>query len=260
MANIPDFKRLTSKDGETIAYRIREGKTSAKAARAGNPGFFSLTGLKSGMDGLKAIETDRFAKARGLGAVRFDYFGHGASSGAFEEGTISRWLDNALQVFDDVTQGPQILVGSSMGGWIALLMALARPARVKGLVLIAPAPDFTEVMKAGLSDDAKALLDAGKPWPRPSVYDDGPYMITRGLLEDGEKHLLLQGPIDIQKPIRILHGMRDEDVDPRQSLTLVDRLVGSDVTLTYLKDGDHRLSDEAGLKALVQALESILTS
>ena len=258
MANRPDLKTLVSRDGETIAYRMREGKTSAKAARAGSPGFLSLTGLKSDMDGLKAIETDRFAKARGLGAVRFDYYGHGASSGTFEEGSISRWLDNALQVFDEVTKGPQILVGSSMGGWLALLVALARSERVKGLVLIAPAPDFTEVMKAGLPDEARALHDAGKPWPRPSAYDDEPYLITRDLLEDGKKHLLLQAPIALRQPVRILHGLKDDEVAPQRSLTLVDRLAGDDVSLTFLKDGDHRLSDKAGLKALDEALASIL--
>lgn len=258
MANIPDLKTLTTKDGQTIAYRERQGKISAKASRAGDPGFFSLTGLKSAMDGLKAIETDRFAKARGLGAIRFDYFGHGASSGVFEDGTISRWLADALFVFDELTSSPQILVGSSMGGWLALLMALARPDRVKGLVLISPAPDFTEVMRANLPDEAKKLLDAGKPWPRPSAYDDEPYMISKALLEDGANHLLLEGPIEIEQPVRILHGMKDADVPWERSLQLVDQLTSPDVSLKLVKHGDHRLSDEAGLRALDEALKDIL--
>lgn len=258
MANIPDLKTLTTKDGQTIAYRERQGKISAKASRAGDPGFFSLTGLKSAMDGLKAIETDRFAKARGLGAIRFDYFGHGASSGAFEDGTISRWLADALFVFDELTRGPQILVGSSMGGWLALLMALARPDRVKGLVLISPAPDFTETMLADLPDEAKELFAEGKPWPRPSTYDDEPYMISKGLLADGANHLLLGGPIEIEQPVRILHGMKDADVPWERSLQLVDQLTSPDVSLKLVKHGDHRLSDAAGLRALDEALKDIL--
>lgn len=258
MANRPDLRTLTSKDGETIAYRMREGKATAKSAKAGDPGFFSLTGMKSDMDGLKAIETDRFAKARGLAAVRFDYFGHGASSGSFEEGTISRWLEDALQVFDELTDGPQILVGSSMGGWLALLLALQRPDRIKGLVLIAPAPDFTSEMSANLPAEAKALFDQGKPWPRPSAYGDEPYLISKGLLADGAKHVLLDGPIEIEQPVRILHGMKDDDVAWERSLELVDRLASQDVSLKLIKHGDHRLSDEAGLRALNEALKDIL--
>lgn len=258
MANIPDLKKLTSKDGETIAYRAREGKTSAKSAKAGNPGFFSLTGMKSAMDGNKAVATDRFAQARGLGAVRFDYFGHGASSGAFEDGTITRWLANALEVFDDVTKGPQIVVGSSLGGWLALHLALARPERVKGLVLIAPASDFTEVMLENLPAEAQALFAESKPWPRPSDYDDEPYLISKALLEDGKKHLLLEGTIDIQHPVRILHGMKDADVPWARSLQLVEALGGDDVSLKLIKHGDHRLSNAAGLTALSEALKDIL--
>jgi pimeloyl-ACP methyl ester carboxylesterase len=258
MANRPDLRTLTTKDGESIAYRSREGKASAKSTKAGNPGLFSLTGLMSEMDGNKAIETDRFAKARGLSAVRFDYFGHGASSGAFEAGTISRWLADTCQVFDDVTRGPQIVVGSSLGGWLALLLALARPERVKGLVLIAPSPDFTKGMLETLPAEAKALFDEGKPWPRPSEYGDEPYLISKELLEDGANHLLLGGPIDIPQPVRILHGMNDRDVPWERSLDLVDKLGGSDVSLKLIKSGDHRLSDEAGLRALSDALREIL--
>lgn len=258
MANIPDLKKLTSKDGETIAYRAREGKASAKAMKSGNPGFFFLTGLKSDMHGQKAVALDRFAQARGLGAVRFDYFGHGASSGKFEDGTISRWLANTLEVFDDVTRGPQIVVGSSLGGWLALLLALARPDRVKGLILIAPSPDFTEIMLEDLPPEAEALFAEGKPWPRPSDYDDEPYLISKALLEDGKKHLLLDGTIDIQQPVRILHGMEDADVPWARSLQLVEALGGNDVTLKLIKHGDHRLSDAAGLTALTEALKDIL--
>lgn len=258
MANRPDLRTLTAKDAETIAYRVREGKATAKSSKAGSPGFFSLTGMKSEMDGLKAIETDRFAKARGLGAVRFDYYGHGASSGAFEEGTVTRWLADTLLVFDEVTSGPQIVVGSSLGGWLALLLALQRADRVKGLVLIAPAPDFTEEMLTNLPQEAKALFDEGKPWPRPSDYDDEPTLISKGLLQDGTRHLLLDGPIEIAQPVRILHGMKDADVRWERSLKLVDRLESPDVSLRLIKNGDHRLSDDAGLRALDEALKDLL--
>jgi pimeloyl-ACP methyl ester carboxylesterase len=258
MANIPERRTLTLEDGQTIAYRVREGKGSAKSSRSGNPGVFSLVGMKSEMDGQKAIEADRFAKARGLGSVRFDYFGHGASSGEFEKGTISRWLADTLAVFDEVAKGPQIVVGASLGGWLALLLTLARPERVKGLVLIAPAPDFTALLLEDLPEEAKALFDEGKPWPKPSIYSTDPYPISKALLEDGQNHLLLKDRIEIVHPVRILHGMEDSDVPWERSLTLIDQLASNDVALKLVKDGDHRLSDERGLRTLEEALRDIL--
>lgn len=250
-ADAQKVKTLQTPDGVTIAYRRREGKGSPEA-----PGLFWLSGFKSDMEGNKASYVDGFAAEQGLRAVRFDYRGHGRSGGAFEEGTLSQWLEDALLVFDQVTTGPQVLVGSSMGGWLALLLAGLRPERVAGLTLIAPAPDFTETMWKGFSEDERAVLERGEVLLRPSAYDDEPYPITPQLIEDGRKHLLLQAPIDVRVPVRLVHGQADPDVRWQLSLEIAELLTGSDVEVTLLKGGDHRLSDAAGLRALRQALQS----
>ena len=195
--------------GSFLAYRRR----SASGDGLKHPGIVFLTGFKSDMTGTKASVLDEFCHARGLGFLRFDYSGHGASSGDFLDGTISRWFGDALAAFDRLTEGPQILVGSSMGGWIMLLLALARPERVNGLIGVAPAPDFTEALiwpSLSESDRGKLLRD-GK-LEQPSDYSPEPYVITRALIEDGRRNLLLNNTIAIDAPVRLLHGLNDRDV------------------------------------------------
>lgn len=218
----------------TIAYRHTPGR---------GPGVVFCSGFMSDMSGTKAVALEDWAKAGGHAFTRFDYQGHGLSSGRFIDGTIGQWADDATAVLDRVTDGPQIIVGSSMGGWIALLLALRRPERVAGLVGIAPAPDFTEDLMWDLFDEPtrRTILDDGV-WLRPSEYGPEPQPITRALIEDGRNHLLLRGPLDLGIPVRLLHGMRDPDVPWQTSLTIAETLASADVRITLVKDGDHRLS------------------
>lgn len=241
-----------------------EAREIAIRARAGNtPGIFWLGGFKSDMRGTKAEALKEHAVKTGRAYTRFDYSGHGESGGAFEQGTISRWAEEARAVFERVS-GPQIVVGSSMGGWIALLLARALvkktsgSASIKGMVLIAPAPDFTEaLMWPALSDDAKRdVLEKGF-WMRPSAYGDGPYPLTRALFEDGKKNLLLDKPIQTGCPVRILQGAADPDVPYRHALKLVSCFAQDDVVLTLIKDGDHRLSRPEDLERLMQAVDEL---
>jgi pimeloyl-ACP methyl ester carboxylesterase len=244
--------RLERPDGHTIAYLKRP-------AKATGPGVLWLSGFNSEMRGTKAAALDVWAERTGRGYTRFDYFGHGASSGAFRDGTVSRWREDALAVLDGVTQGPQVFAGSSMGAWIALLLALARPERVAGLVLIAPAPDFTEeLIWATLPEAAKRQIEVEGLWLRPSAYGVGPYPITRTLIEDGRRHLLLSGDIAIDAPIHILHGMKDEDVPWTHALKLVERLQSPDVVFELIKNGDHRLSTARDIAQLEAALERVI--
>ncbi|MBP7334585.1 MAG: alpha/beta hydrolase [Niveispirillum sp.] len=232
--------------GTAIAYRRSPGL---------GPGLVFLTGFRSDMGGGKAVALERWARERGRSFVRFDYHAHGASGGNWVEGSIGRWRDDALAVLDQVTQGPQILVGSSMGGWIALLLALARPDRVAGLFGIAPAPDFTERMirpRLGLAE-WRALESDGQ-FIAPSAYDPAGYPITRHLLEEARDHLLLTtgGPIPISCPVRLLHGQRDPDIPWQTSLDLAAALESDDVRVTLVKDGDHRLSRDADLALMLR--------
>jgi pimeloyl-ACP methyl ester carboxylesterase len=227
-------------------------------------------GFHSDMTGTKAAHLHAWACAQGHGCVRFDYMGHGASDGAFAQGTIGRWRDDALLVLDTVcappaAAGPVVIVGSSMGGWIALLVALARPGRVAGLVLVAPAPDFTEdLIWARLSEEERRVLLHEGQWMRPSAYGETPYPISRALIEEGRHHLLLRnspgagtvidgGEIDsvaIDAPVRILHGQRDDEVPWERSLALMAALRTRDVRATFVKAGDHRLSTPSDLALL----------
>jgi pimeloyl-ACP methyl ester carboxylesterase len=211
-------------------------------------GVVFLPGFNSAMTGTKGAGLHAWAVQNRRSFLRFDYSGHGASEGQFVDGTISQWRQDALDVLDSLTEGPQILVGSSMGGWLALLAALARPERVAGLVLIAPACDFTErLLWAGLPEDARrAIADEGV-WMRPSQYGPEPYPITRTLIEDGRRHLLMETAIQVDCPVRILHGMQDPDVPWRHGLALVELLRAQNVTFELIKSGDHRLSDPASL-------------
>lgn len=239
-------------DGRRLAYRRRP---AADRTRDG-AGVLFLGGFKSDMTGTKASFLDRACAARGLGFVRFDYSGHGASSGRFEDGTIGAWAEEAIAIVDRVAEGRLILVGSSMGGWIMLLAALARPQRVAGLIGLAPAPDFTEALIWNRLGDADRdrLMRAGR-LEMPSDYSEEPTVITRTLIEEGRRHLLLSAPIGIRCPVRLLHGMADPDVPYRLSLELADRIAGEDVRVTLIKHGDHRLSRDDDLALLAATLD-----
>lgn len=190
--------------------------------------------------------------------VRFDYFGHGESSGEFLDGTIGRWLDDTLTIMDEVATGPQILVGSSMGGWLALLAALKRPGRVKGLVLIAPATDFTEVLTwSGLDENTQAKVKQEGVYYEPSDYAEEGMPFSYQLIEEGRSHLLLPGPIAIDLPIRILHGLMDDTVPVDHVMAQVNALTSSDLSVTFIKSGDHRLSEPSNLEQLKETLQSL---
>ncbi len=226
------------------------------------PGLFWLSGYKSDMKGTKAAALARWAEEAGRAIVRFDYSGHGESGGVFTEGTIGRWLADALAVFEACCRGPQILVGSSMGGWLALLTVRALrqrqssgPASVAGLVLIAPAVDFTEeLMWKRFPPAIKRELEETGVWARPSDYSSEPYLVTRQLIEEGRNHLLLGGMIETGCPVRILQGVEDPDVPWRHAVELVSRLASDDVVLTLVKDGDHRLSRPEDIERLIRAV------
>lgn len=247
----PSHDRLALPDGTHLAFR-------RIAAGAGGPGIVFLSGFASDMSGSKGTALESWAQSRGRALLRFDYFGHGCSAGRFRDGTIGRWTSDAIAAIDRLTEGPQILVGSSMGGWIMLLAALARPERIAGLVGIAAAPDFTEdLMWERMSDASRAQLMRDGSILQPSEYQDAPLEITQALIEDGRRHLLLRGPIRIGCPTRLLHGMADPDVPWQTSLQLSERLTAVDTTVTLIKDGDHRLSREPDLQRLFAAIDEL---
>jgi pimeloyl-ACP methyl ester carboxylesterase len=244
-----------AENGEFLAYRRR----LPSGAGLKLPGIVFLGGFKSDMTGSKAAALDGFCGRRGLGFLRFDYSGHGESSGDFIDGSISRWTEDALAAFDRLTEGPQIVIGSSMGGWIMLLVALARRERVKGLIGIAAAPDFTEeLIWRSLSEAEQARLMHEGRLAQPSEYSEEPYVITGKLIEDGRKHLLLGQPIAIDAPVRLLQGMADPDVPFHTAERLAKRLTSKDVTVTLVKDGDHRLSRPQDLARLEAAIEELI--
>src|SRR5438552_4781640 len=237
----------------SIAARVRAGAA---------PGLLWLGGFKSDMQGTKAQALDRCAKDQGRAMVRFDYSGHGESGGAFAEGTIGRWLDESLAVFGALCRGPQVVVGSSMGAWLALLMVreLARRAQpaaaaVAGLVLIAPAVDFTEeLMWKRFPPEIRREIEETGFWSRSSAYSAEPYQITRSLIEEGRHHLLLGRMIETGCPVRILQGVADPDVPWQHAVELTSRLARDDVVLTLVKDGDHRLSRAEDIERLIVAV------
>jgi pimeloyl-ACP methyl ester carboxylesterase len=238
----------------------------AVRARAGQaPGLFWLGGFNSDMAGTKALALDAWAAEQGRACVRFDYSGHGESGGSFADGTIGRWLAESVAVFQQFCRGPQIVVGSSMGGWMALLLAReiakhgAGDAPLVGLVLIAPAPDFTEeLMWKGFSPEIREEIEAKGVWLRPSPYGDGtPYPITRALIEEGRNHLLLGSSIDVGCPVRILQGAKDPDVPWMHAFALAHRLPADDVVLTMIQDGDHRLSRPQDIARIIAAVAEI---
>jgi hypothetical protein len=248
----PAPSQLDRPDGARLAYRRHVGDQ-------GKTGFVWLGGFRSDMEGGKALVLDAWARADARPFVRFDYFGHGASSGAFADGTIGRWRDDAVAVIDAVTDGPQVLVGSSMGGWIALLAALARPERVAGLLLIAPAPDFTErLMWRAFPDEVRAAILEKGVHHLPSDYGFEPTPVTRALIEDGRRWLLYDDEtIPVRVPVRILQGLKDPDVPWRHALELVARLESPDIEFIQVEDGDHRLSSDADLARLVRVATAL---
>lgn len=229
-------------------------------ARGGEgPAVIWLGGFRSDMRATKAEALDRWAETAGRRFVRFDYSGHGESDGRFEDGTIGRWLEDALAVIEGLGGPRPVLVGSSMGGWIALLAATRLAVPPSGLVLIAPAPDFTEaLMWPSLPEEGRAAIERDGIWHAPSAYSPEPTPLTRALFEDGRTHTLLDAPIPLRCPVHILQGMEDPDVPWRHALRLVERLPERNVVLSLIREGDHRLSREADLARLTAAVEGIV--
>jgi pimeloyl-ACP methyl ester carboxylesterase len=245
-----------------VGNDVAQRRIAVRARSGSAPGLFWLGGFNSDMKGTKALALDAWAAEQGRACVRFDYSGHGESGGAFIEGTIGRWLEESLAVFEQFCSGPQVVIGSSMGGWMALLLAReiakrdASRASLAGLVLIAPAPDFTEqLMWNGFSPEIQKEILTKGVWLRPSPYGDGaPYPITRALIEEGRNHLLLGSKIDVGCPVRILQGAQDPDVPWRHAFALAHRLPADDVVLTMIQDGDHRLSRPQDIARIIAAV------
>lgn len=241
---------LTLSPERQLAYQRLEGQS---------PTVMFCGGFKSDMTGSKALALEAFCRQRGQAFVRFDYTGHGQSSGQFEDGCMADWLADALAIFDALTQGQVVLVGSSMGAWIALHVAIKRRKQVSGLLGIASAPDFTErlIWQALSAELRHELMHQGVIY-LPSCYGQQPYAITKRLIEDGREHLLLDGLIAIDCAVRLIHGTADEDVPIEISQLLMERLESSDVQLTLVKDGNHRLSSPAQLAVMTEMLEGLM--
>ncbi|MDX5361195.1 MAG: alpha/beta hydrolase [Alphaproteobacteria bacterium] len=251
MATTQYFQPL---DRPRLAYSKRQA-TGAMERRAG---VIFMGGFRSDMEGTKALFLDEWAGERGRSYLRFDYSGHGSSGGAFEDLCLGDWIADARDMVRMMTTGPQVVVGSSMGGWIALHAALALPHAVRGLVGIAAAPDFTEdLMWAEFSEDIRAQIMETGVYHEPSEYSDEPYAITRLLIEDGRKHLLLRAPIPLDIPVRLLQGMKDADVPWERALKLAGAIAHDDVRVTLLKGGDHRLSTPEDLDLLAATLDEV---
>ncbi len=242
-------EQLARPDGNFVAYARTEGRA---------PTVVFLGGFRSDMTGTKAIALESWAKARGNAFLRFDYLGHGQSSGRFEDGTIGRWLDDSLVAVDQLTTGKLVLVGSSMGGWLSLLVALKRPERLAGLVLIAAAPDFTErMLLAGLSPEDRVALQRDGRLERPSQYSPEPSVFTWKLIEEGRNHLVLNKKLALPCPVRLLHGQSDPDVPWEYSLQIAQHLEAPDIVTTFVKGGDHRLSTPADIARLIATVEEL---
>jgi pimeloyl-ACP methyl ester carboxylesterase len=245
---LPEPRFLEVEPDRRVAYHRVEGR---------GPTVLFCGGYTSDMTGTKAVALERWCRAEGRAYVRFDYGGHGRSDGRFEDGTIGSWAEDALAIVDRVTAGPLIVVGSSMGGWIMLLVALARPQQVHGLLGIAAAPDFTEdLLLPEASEAQRRDLDRQGFWMQSSAYGE-PYPVTRRLIEEARAHLVLRGPIAIACPVHLLHGQRDADVPWQTALRLAERLRSEDVTIELIKAGDHRLSTEADLARITAALSRL---
>jgi len=242
-----DFETLARPDGETLAF---------KAVAGGGPTVIWIGGFRSDMEGTKALALEQAARERGWSFVRYDHFAHGQSSGDWRRATIGRWREDAIALIDSL-EGPVIPVGSSMGGWVALLATLGRPERIKGVVLVNPAQDFTEkLMWPGLADhERQAILREGE-----TVITEeglGSYVLTRRMFEEARDWLLLDGIIDIKAPIHVLQGRADDVVQWRHQVDLIERLTGGDVRLDLIEGGDHRLSTPRDLERLAEAVEAM---
>lgn len=238
--------------GRRIAYQRTEGA---------GPGIVFLGGFRSDMTGTKAVYLQDWAQAQGRAFLRFDYSGHGASSGAFLDGSIGDWFEDAMAAITELTEGPQVLVGSSMGGWISLLVARTIPDRVAGLVGIAAAPDFTEdSMWAGFSASQRDDLVQKGRVELPSDYSDEPYVITRRLIEEGRNRLVLRAPLPLPFPVRLLQGTADTDVPVSVATRLLDHATGPDIRLLLVKGADHRFSSPECLAMITQAIDDVLAT
>jgi len=243
------FQILTREKGTSIAYNKLEGNL---------PGLIFMNGFMSDMNGSKALALEQHCQERGLAFLRFDYMGHGNSSGNFADGTIGLWAQNALTAFDELTEGPQIIVGSSMGGWMMILTAVSRPERVAGLVGIAAAPDFTEdLLPKQLTEIQLSKIQKDGFVVIPSEYEI-PYTITKKLLDDGTQHLVLRNEIPLDCPVRLLHGLEDTSVPWKTALKIQNMVRSKDVEVTLIKNGDHRLSREEDLEKLKKTIMEIV--
>lgn len=249
-AKMSEIKTLIGPHNEKIAY-VKECQSHSALS------LVWLCGYHSDMSGSKAETMAKTAKENSINSVRFDYSGHGQSDGKFEDGTIGKWLSEAQFVLDNLIDGDAILIGSSMGGWISLLLALQNQHRIKGLVLSAPAPDFTEdLMWNNFTDEQKKQLNETGYWLRPNDYD-APYKVTKDLIFEGRNHLLLGGEINLQMPIHIIHGMEDKDVPFMRSINLAQKLKSQNIELQLIKNGGHRLSEPNELLILKSAINKI---
>ncbi|MBK5926132.1 alpha/beta fold hydrolase [Rhodobaculum claviforme] len=239
---------LDTAQGRRLAYDLTPGS---------GPGVVFLGGFRSDKEGSKALHLEGWARARGRAFLRFDYSGHGASSGAFEDGCIGDWAEDAAAAIGALTEGPQILVGSSMGGWIALLLARDHPERVAALVGIAAAPDFTVRLIAGLDADARDRLQRDGRLEVPSEYAPEPYVFTRRLIEDGARQSVLDAPLRLSMPVRLLQGTADTDVPVAAQMALFGHLEATDAQLTLVRGADHRFSDPACLALLTRTIEAL---
>ena len=245
-----DFQTLETRQGGYTAYRQRLGRS---------PTIVFLSGYKSYMGGTKADFLDSYCAQQGYAYLRFDYYGHGRSSGEFVDGTIGRWYEDALEVVTKLTDDKVVLVGSSMGGWIMSLLARAIPERIAGMVGIASAPDFTErLMWPRFTKQQRAKLESGDILFVPSAYDDQPYPVTMRFIEEAREHLVLDGQIELDCPVHLLHGMNDSDVPWETSVALANALLTDKVTVSLFKASEHRLSSDAELEKIAQAVKDIL--
>jgi pimeloyl-ACP methyl ester carboxylesterase len=249
MTSHGSVQHLARPDGNVVAY-VKTGGRS--------PTVVFLGGFRSDMTGTKAVALEVWAQERGRDYLRFDYLGHGQSSGRFEDGTIGRWLDDSLAVIDRLTSDRLVLVGSSMGGWLSLLAARARSGRMAGLVLIAAAPDFTErMLLTSLSPEERSTLERDGRLERPSQYSSEPSVFTWKLIEEGRKHLVLDKPMILPCPVRLLHGQSDPDVPWEYSLQIARHVEAPEVVTTFVKGGDHRLSTPTDIARLVATVEEL---
>lgn len=241
---------LTTPEGRRIAYDRTEGP---------GPGVVFLGGFKSDKEGTKALALEAWARAQGWAFLRFDYSGHGSSSGEFLDGCIGDWFADARAAILALTEGPQVLVGSSMGGWISLLIARALPQKVAGLVTIAAAPDFVVDLWAELSEAERAEMARAGRIAQPSDYSPEPYIFTRKLIEDGRDHLVLENPLDLPFPVRFLQGTADEDVPVAKAMRLLDHVTGPDIRLTLVKGADHRFSTPDCLRLIEANVKKVVS-